>query len=330
MCTSFTYQIKNGSNALARSMDFAFKLDPDIVLIPRGFSWQAQPDRAVRTTTYAFTGLGRHLGEYVFADGVNEQGLCCAVLYFSGYASYQKEPLENKINLAPHEVVFWLLSSCSTVGQVREAVKDLNITASVIDLLGLVPPFHWIVTDRLGDTIVIEPLEDGLSVCDNPVGVMSNSPDFSWHMTNIRNYIGVRPYQLKPVTLGGVTFAPFGQGSGTMGIPGDYTPPSRFLRALFGKETINRAENELDAVTAIFHILSSVDIPKGSVVTDKGIDYTQHSCCMFCDSGAYYFKTYDNSQIIKVDLFAEDLNAPAAKTWPVPKTQQINAVNARP
>lgn len=327
MCTSFTYQMKDGSNALARTMDFSFKLDPDAVLIPRSYAWNAQPDGSAHITNYAFAGLGRNEGEFVFADGVNECGLSCAVLYFPGFATYEQEVTEGKTNLAPHEVVFWMLSSFASVEEVRIAVQDLNIVHTAIELLGIVPPFHWIAIDKTGETIVIEPMKGGIVVHDNLVGVMSNSPDFSWHMTNIRNYIGVSPYQLEPIALGGVTFAPFGQGSGTVGLPGDYTPPSRFLRVLFGKQTIGHAQHEKDAVTAMFHLLFSVDIPRGSVIADNGIDYTQHSCAMFCDTGTYYFKTYDNSQICKIDLFAEDLDANEPKVWSIPKEQQIRDMN---
>lgn len=328
MCTSFTYQTKNGSNALARTMDFSFVLDPEAVMIPRNYSWKSQVDETRRSAKYALAGLGRKEGEYIFADGVNEKGLSCAVLYFAGYATYEKVPKDGAVNLAPHEVVLWMLSSFASVEEVRDAVKSLTIVDSAIDLLGIVPPFHWIVTDAAGATIVIEPMFDGLAIHDNQVGVMANAPDFPWHMTNIRNYIGISPVQLSSLTLAGMKFAPFGQGSGTVGLPGDYTSPSRFLRVLFGKETAVHATSELDSLTTIMHILSSVDVPKGSVIAEGGYDYTQHTCAMFCETRSYYFKTYDNSQICKIDLMHEDLNASEPKVWIFPKSQQVNVINA--
>lgn len=330
MCTSLTYQMGDGSNALGRTMDFAFVLDPDAYMIPRNYAWHSQVDGTAYKTKYAFAGLARKLDEnIVLADGINEHGLGCAVLYFPGYAIYSGKKTAGMTNLAPHEVLYWLLAGCADTEEVKQAVKELNIVNSPVSLLGITPPFHWIVTDKKNRTIVIEPLADGLSVSDNAVGVMSNSPDFNWHMTNVRNYIGLRPYQHKPVQLDSVTFAPLGQASGTVGLPGDYTPPARFLRVLFGKATMKRADNELEAVTAVFHLLDSVSIPKGSVIKDDdGVDYTQHASCMFCDSSTYYFKTYDNSQIVKIDLLAENLDAKEPKVWPIQKTQQIHALNS--
>lgn len=331
MCTSLTYQLENGSNALARTMDFSFVLDPDMYLIPRNYMWSSQVDGTQYKTKYAFTGLARKLEEnIVLADGINERGLACAVLYFPGYAVYADKAQANRMNLAPHEVLFSLLANCKDTEDVKDIVKHLNIVSSPVSLLGIVPPFHWIVTDKKNNTIVIEPLADGISIVDNRVGVMSNSPDFNWHLTNVRSYIGLRPYQNKSVEVDGVTFSPFGQASGTVGLPGDYTPPSRFLRVLFGKTTINRVKTEAEAVTAIFHLLNSVNIPKGSVVKDdSSVDYTQHSSCMFCESCTYYFKTYDNSQISKVALLSEDLDAKEPKMWIIPKEQQINNINVR-
>ena len=117
MCTSFTYQTPEGPNMLARTMDFSFELDPDVVLVPRNYSWRAGPDEKMYKTKYAFTGLGRFQEEYIFADGINDRGLCCAVLYFPGYASYHDTISEGMLNLAPHEVVFWLLSSFASVDE---------------------------------------------------------------------------------------------------------------------------------------------------------------------------------------------------------------------
>ncbi|WP_139653549.1 choloylglycine hydrolase family protein [Raoultibacter phocaeensis] len=326
MCTSFTYKDKTQANALARTMDFAFVLDPDAVLIPRAYRWKAEVDGVERETAYAFAGLARNDKEFVFADGVNEKGLCCAALYFSGFAYYESEAARDAVNLAPHEVVFWLLSAFATTEEAIAGLSGARVVDIPIQLLGLTPPLHWIITDASGRTAVIEPVEDGIQIYDNPLGVMSNAPEFPWHVTNIRNYIGVNPNPTKPLVLDGVSFTQFGQGSGTFGLPGDYTPPSRFLRVLFGKKTALASENEADAMTAIVHLLSTVDIPKGSVATDHGVDYTQHSSIMFCETGRYCFRTYDNSQICMIDLFAHDLDAQEPYVWDIPKEQHVQVV----
>lgn len=327
MCTSFTYQTKDDSNALARTMDFTFILNPDAMLVPRGYAWTAIPNSEAHRTRYAFTGLGRNDKGPLLADGVNEQGLSCAALYFPGFAVYKSDPQTGKVNLAPHEIVFWMLANFASVKEVRAALEDIAIVDTPIGFLGITPPLHWMVTDKAGETIVVEPRSEGLMIYDNPLGVMSNSPDFPWHLTNIRNYIGLNPNQLQPIKLAGIEFSPFGQGAGTFGLPGDYTPPARFLRVLFGKQTIGHTDNEADAVTAMFHLLFSVDIPKGSVLGKDGMDYTQHSCLMFCDSCSYYFKTYDNNQICHIDLMSEDLDAKDLKIWSIPQEQQMMHIN---
>lgn len=326
MCTSFTYQQKEGKNALARTMDFTFVLKPQAILMPRRYSWVSQIDGSSHTGTYAFIGLGERREQCLFADGVNEAGLSCATLYFPGFARYEKTSKKGCTNLAPHELVLWMLSNFGSVAELCEALRHLCIVDAPNTLLNRVLPLHWIVTDKTGDCIVIEPLKEGLSVQKNSVGVMTNSPDFSWHMTNIRNYIGLSYRQQKTRELGGSTFAPFGNGSGSVGLPGDHTPPSRFIRALFGKEAMLKESTEAAALTEIFHLLSSVIVPKGSVRTEDAPDYTQYASAMFCSSSTYYFNTYNNMQLTKIDLFSENLDAEEPKVWAVSQEQQLKVI----
>ncbi|WP_414732683.1 linear amide C-N hydrolase [Acetobacterium carbinolicum] len=327
MCTSLTLMTTNQINTLARTMDFAFLLDPELIFLPRKFSLVSEVDQTVRSVKYAMMGIGRNLGTYLFADGLNEAGLSCASLYFPGYAEYNDSVIPKKTNLAPHEIVGWLLTNFSTLEEVKAAIPQLNIVSTPLKLMNVITPLHWIITDKKGDTLVIEPTKDGIIIYENPLGVMTNSPDFNWHLTNIRNYIGVSPNKTGPIQLNGMTFNPFGGGSGTFGLPGDYTPPSRFLRALFGREAINPIETEEECINAAFHILASVDIPKGSVITDEGIDFTQYTACMVCNTGSYYFKTYDNNQIARACLFNEDFEAAQPRVWGITKKQQYHQLN---
>nr|WP_320024409.1 choloylglycine hydrolase family protein [uncultured Acetobacterium sp.] len=327
MCTSLTLTTTNQINTLARTMDFAFLLDPELIFIPRKFPLVSEVDQMERSVKYAMMGIGRNLGTYIFADGLNETGLACASLYFPGYAEYNDSAIPGKTNLAPHEIVGWLLTNFSTLEEVKSAIPQLNIVSTPLKIMNVITPLHWIITDKTGNTIVIEPMKDGIMIHDNPLGVMTNSPDFNWHLTNIRNYIGVSPNKTGSIQLNGVTFSPFGAGAGSFGLPGDFTPPSRFLRALFGREAINPINNEEECINAAFHILASVDIPKGSVITDDGIDFTQYTACMVCNTGTYYYKTYDNNQIARVCLFNEDFEAKDPKVWDILQKQQYNQLN---
>lgn len=308
-------------------MDFAIELDADFIVIPRNYPLLSTVGGIERPVNYGFMGKGREYDTYVLADGVNEAGLACAALYFPGYASYSEAPRENKTNLAPEEVVGFILGSCSSVQELRDKINEVNIVNQINEVFTIVLPLHWIVSDRSGKTIVIEPMEEGIKIYDNPLGVMTNSPDFNWHLTNVRNYIGVSQNGLAPINLNGVSFSPFGTGAGSFGLPGDYTPPSRFLRAVFGKETINPIEDEDEGIKAAFHILSSVEIPKGNVIADEGVNYTQYTGCMVCQTGNYYFKTYDNNQIIKISLVDQDLDAKEPQVFYISRSQNYGKLD---
>ncbi|POI14810.1 linear amide C-N hydrolase [Bacillus velezensis] len=328
MCTSLTLKTTDGNHLLARTMDFAFQLGTDVVLYPRQYSWKSEADGRMHKTKYAFIGMGRNLGNVLFADGVNEKGLSCATLYFPGFAGYEKAEREGTCHIAPHEFVTWALSNCESLGDIKEKLSMLTIVEKKLMLLDTVLPLHWILSDRTGGCIVIEPTPEGMKVYDNKPGVMTNSPEFPWHVTNLRHYIGIRPQQSESKTLGGMTLTAFGQGSGTIGLPGDYTPPSRFIRAAYLKEHLEPVAHETDGVTAAFHVLSNVNIPKGAVITEENeIDYTQYTSVMCCDTGNYYFHLYDNRQIHKVSLFHEDLDRPEPKVFAAAAEQNIQELN---
>ncbi|MCY8496815.1 choloylglycine hydrolase family protein [Bacillus atrophaeus] len=328
MCTSLTLKTADGNHLLARTMDFAFQLGTDVMLYPRQYSWKSEADGKQHKTQYAFIGMGRNLGNILFADGVNEKGLSCATLYFPGYAEYGEMTQEGSSHIAPHEFVTWVLSSCASLEEVKEKIASLTIVKKKLDLLGIVLPLHWILSDRTGRSLTIEPTADGIQVHDNKPGVMTNSPDFPWHVTNLRHYIGVRPKQLENKVMGGMTLSAFGQGSGTSGLPGDYTPPSRFVRAVFLKEHLEPAASETEGVSSAFHILANMNIPKGAVITDDGeIDYTQYTSVMCNDTGNYYFHHYDNRQIHKVCLFHEDLDCAEPKVFSAKAEESIQELN---
>lgn len=166
-----------------------------------------------------------------------------------------------------------------------------------------IAPLHWIFADQSGQCVVIEKTAAGLQVFDNPLGVLANSPDFSWQMTNLRNYFALSPNQSQEQVWGSLSLSPFGQGAGAIGLPGDYTPPARFVRTAYLKTHIPIPDGEEEAVNTCFHLLDSVTIAKGAVITGRGsADYTQYSTFIDLNSQTYFFKTYDNSQITTVKL----------------------------
>ena len=315
MCTSIFTKTLDDNYILARTMDFSYPLNPDPVYIPRNYAWTSGADDKERTVDYGFIGAGRCLGAtYFVADGVNEHGLSAAELYLPGEVQYQDYTESGKNNLAPHEIILWLLGNCKSVDDVEAGIANINIVDTPVPVLNFTTPLHWIITDTTGRCVVIEPTEKELRIKENPVGVMTNPPLLEWHIENLRNYLDVRPKQYDSATFGEFTANAFSQGTGTSGLPGGYTPPERFVRAAFFKEHIEPAKNEAMGINNAYHILNTVRIPKGVVVkTDGSEDYSLYVGCMCNNSKSYYFTSYDNYQITKLTLDDELL----AKTEPV-------------
>ncbi|MBK2402555.1 MULTISPECIES: linear amide C-N hydrolase [unclassified Erysipelothrix] len=308
MCTNITLKSTQDHFLMARTMDFSFELDPEMILIPRHVPLHfAFLDNEV-TNHFAYFGLAKNIGSYALADGVNEYGLAAAALYFEGFAHYEHDAIVNQ-SLAPHEVVMWALAHCKTVEDVRLMFARHPITHHVIEFLGIVPPLHWVFQDATGASIIVEPTPQGIQIYTNQIGVLTNSPDYPWHLTNIRNYIGLDPGHVEARTLYGQEFKPFGQGSGTFGIPGDLTPPSRFIKALYSKLSAQKPESDHELIITAQHILNGVDIAKGNVITQrKTIDYTQYMSFMIPSSQTYAYRTYDSFNTYSYCLHDYNLN----------------------
>lgn len=215
MCTSFVLETLDGKHLLSRTMDFAFILEANPTINPRNYGWKSSTDGANYINRYAFVGAGRELDKYIFADGLNEEGLSCASLYLPGEAVYAPAPVEGKINLAPQEFLLWLLGTCATIKDVEAKLSVINLVDQPVPLLGITTPLHWIFTDKSGRCVVIEPTETSLRIKENPVGVMTNTPRIEWHIENLRNYTGLQATQLAPVKFGKYMAKPFSQGTGT-------------------------------------------------------------------------------------------------------------------
>lgn len=298
MCTAMTLQIPQGNIYFGRTMDFSYPLAPQMYVAPKGWTWT----NILRThkihNQYTFMGIGQDISPVVFADGVNEAGFGAMALYFPGFAQYDSIEADSSdsLSLAAVELVSFLLGQCSCVEEAAAMVRNLRIVGIRDSLTGTVAPLHWMAADAKGNCLVIEKTAEGLQLMDNPAGVLSNSPDFRWHMTNLRNYMNLSPYQQKETAWGETVLTPFGQGSGTLGLPGDFTPPSRFVRALYGKSHLLPPSSKEEAVSAFFHLMEGVSLPKGSVMTDRETaDYTQYTACISLSEKTYFFRTYNNS-----------------------------------
>jgi choloylglycine hydrolase len=258
-------------------------------------------------------GMGMQ-GNSLIADGVNEQGLAAGLFYHPGYAKYaDPQPGNENRVIAPFQLISFLLTSCATVEDARAALENVVVAPTILKQMGAAPPLHAIVRDASGASIVVEFLNGQTVVYDNPVGVITNDPTFDWHLTNLSNYINLSATNVPPIKIGELELSQLGQGSGLLGLPGDFTPPSRFVRAVALTQAADQPPSASDAINTAFHILDSFDIVPGVVRSSRGeqgpADFTQWTSAADLKNGRYYFKTYANPRIRVVDLNQLDLSA---------------------
>ena len=307
MCTSLTYENSRGDHFLARTMDFAFELGGQPIFMPR--QQEISGDAGTFTTKYGFIGAGRNLSHYIFVDGVNEFGLGAAALYFRGYAKYQQSAPADKLAIAPHDVVAWALGNAQSVADLRELVKHIQILDVPVSLLGLTTPLHFIFSDPTGDTAVLETTNADLHLIDDPVGVMANSPELNWHLQNLSTYGTLQAAERPLQDRLGYQLPTQGPGTGALGLPGDYTSPSRFVRTVFNKHYSEAAADTPSTLTTLQHLLDGVTIPKGvKLMADGTSDYTQYRGYACLDDRAYYREPYDNQELQGIRLTDEMLN----------------------
>jgi choloylglycine hydrolase len=308
LCTAITLQSRRAVNFLGRTMDFSYPIEPKIYVIPKNYVWHNILNMNQYSDRYSFIGIGQESEEMLgFFDGVNERGFAAAALYFPDYAVYAlKAGSEKKEPIAALDFLHFLLGKCGSIDELGEIARQVALFGIPDPVTKTVAPLHWIASDRSGKSAVIEPIQQGLKLFQNPVGVLANSPGFEWHMTNLRNYTGVSPMQNSEVYWGNVQLRPFGQSAGTFPLPGGYTSPERFIRTAYQKTHIEMPADDTEAVAACFHIMENVSIPKGVVITDKGpCDYTKYTAFMNTETCGYFFKTYDNSEIATASLWGD-------------------------
>lgn len=304
MCTAITLQSIEGMNIFGRTMDFSHPIMPGIFVIPKGYRWNSLTTSNRYVNEYSFLALGQQMdGMLSFFDGVNEKGVAAAVLYFAGYADYTL-PKEGKKSITSLDVLHFILGNCQSVDEIITYFQTMVIVGFEDPVTQTVAPLHWIATDQSGKTIVMEQSSDGLHIYDNPIGVMTNSPTFPWHMTNLKNYIHLSTTQKTESTWGDVSLTPFGQGAGSFGLPGGFTSPERFVRAAFLRSHVPQPKNKDEAISTAFHIAASVFIPKGIVTTASGVDdYTKYTAFINTKTLEYYIRTYENSYMRRISLW---------------------------
>ncbi len=332
-CTGICLNAVDGSVIYGRTGEFGVPLDIRLILIPKGITMDGGPVKdaqaKVWTSKYRVVGVNTY-GTSSVLDGLNEAGLHVGGFYFPDYAQYSDVTKADDGNVvAPINFVNYLLTQFSTIQEIRQTLQKIKISGAKMKAWGdIVPPFHWIATDRSGASIVIEPVGGKLLVYDNPLGVITNSPTFDWHITNLRNFIYLNPLNVPPRKIDKITFKQLGQGSGLAGMPGDFTPPSRFVRAVVYSQSAFPMKTANDAVYETFHILNQFDIPKGAVVEEnkdkREAEITQATIVADLKNLKYYVHNYYSRRIKMIDLQHADLSADKIIQIDLPKEETID------
>lgn len=324
MCTAATY--KAADHYFGRNLDYEYSYQETVTVTPRNFVFSFRHAEKM-TTHYAMIGMAFVTDEYpLYYDATNEKGLSMAGLNFVGNCAYH--PMEEeKDNIASFEFVPWILGQCATVEEAKELLKRINLVDE--SFRADLPPsqLHWLIADREG-AITVECMADGLHVHENPVGILTNNPPFDYQMTYLSNFMGLSNEQMTNELMPQVEVKPYSRGMGGLGLPGDLSSSSRFVKAAFTKLLSKSGDSESEAVSQFFHILNSVAQQRGCVHMGKGqYEITIYTSCCNTDRGIYYYTTYENSQISGVDMHREDLNGSRLVNYPLVKGQQIRMQN---
>ena len=324
MCTCIDFRSKDFY--FGRNLDLEYNFGEKVVITPRDYLFELKNGSKLKTK-YAIMGMATVVNSYpLYADAVNENGLCMAGLYFPGNAVYNKE-IEQNINIASFELIPWVLGNFSNITELKKELNNLNIIDAKFNENLPATQLHWMISDE-DESIVLEQVEDGLKIYDNPFGVLTNNPPFDYHKINISNYMNLSCKYPENRFTDKIDLDVFGQGISMIGLPGDVTPPARFVRAAFNKSNSVECSNENEAISQFFHILDSVATIKGTVLTKENkLDMTTYSSCINASKGIYYFKTYYDSQINAVKFNEKNINSKELEIHELPITQNVKYLN---
>ena len=319
MCTAATYKTKDFY--FGRTLDYEFSYGDEIVLTPRAFPLDFR-HTARRDTHYAILGMAHVADGYpLYYDAMNEKGLCAAGLNFVGNAVYTAV-LPGRENIAQFELIPWLLGSAASVAEARTLLAGATITYTPFS--DKFPPaqLHWLIADR-NEAITVESTATGLHIYDNPAGVLTNNPPFDMQMFRLNDYMQLSSKQPENRFSDALALRTYSRGMGALGLPGDLSSASRFVRAAFVRAHAVSGEDENASVSQFFHILGAVEQPRGCCEVAVGkYEITIYTSCCNADRGIYYYTTYDNSRISAVDMHAENLDAKTlARFAPVTESQ---------
>ena len=305
MCTAATYKTKDFY--FGRTLDYEISYGDKVVITPRNYKFELRNGEKI-TSHYAIIGMACVMRDYpLYYDAVNEKGLAIAGLNFVGNAHYNKSEI-GKNNIAQFELIPYILGKCATVKEAKNALKSINLTDVPFSENLPLAQLHWLIADK-DECITLESVKEGLRVYDNPVGVLANNPPFDYQMFNLNNYMHLAVENRENTFSENLTLNQYSRGMGALGLPGDLSSASRFVRVAFIKMNSVSGSSESESVSQFFHILGSVDQQRGCCkLGEDKYEITLYTSCCNTDKGIYYYNTYNNHQINAVDMHKEDLN----------------------
>ncbi len=327
MCTAITYETKD--HYFGRNLDLQFSYDETVTITPRNYVFNFRKMGAL-VNHYAIIGMAYVADDYpLYYDATNEKGLSIAGLNFPENADY-KPNTEGKDNVTPFELIPWILGQCATVTEAEVLLNRINLlNENFSDNLPL-SPLHWIIADK-ERALTLESVKDGIKIYPNPVGVLTNNPTFEHQIFNLNNYMHLSSEQPQNTFSGSthpLELDLYSNGMGGLGLPGDTSSMSRFVKATFVKLNSVSGDSETESVNQFFHILKSVEMQNGIVAMDKGLyEKTIYSSCCNIDKGIYYYTTYENSQVSAVAMHKENLDGDKLVSYPLDKTLAIQYQN---
>lgn len=346
-CTAFQIRARSGELFYCRSMEYGFPLDSNLLIVPRNTEFNSVcPGEMAKkwVNIHGYIGMNQSIDRTSISDGMNERGLVVGCLYMPGFTKYQniEQGAKNKA-LAPWELAGFILGTCSNVKEVKDALTQIiTINQPVPGYCNFFLPLHFYICDRSGSVLVVEYINGECKQYDNPLGVLTNSPSLDWHLNNLSNYVNLSPINVLEMKLGNMKIQGLGQGTGLLGLPGDFTPPSRFVRAALFSQIAVKPKTNQETVNLGFHLLNNFDITEGLIQnrshtslknkdgTDiPNIETTQWIVVHDRTQLKTYFRTYEGLSIQMVDLKKLDFVAPGFRQIAINKSFTVDDITGK-
>lgn len=323
MCTAISFSTED--HYFGRNLDLEYSYQETVTVTPRNYPFMFRNGEK-QGNHYAMIGMAYVVDDYpLYYDAINEKGLGMAGLSFEGNAHYYAE-VAGKENVTPFEFIPYILGRCTTVDEAEEKLSEVNIVDEAYSKDLPLSQLHWMISDKTR-SIVVETLSNGMRIYENPTGVLTNNPPFRQHLFGLNNYMSLSKEMPVNTFAENIPLKVYSKGMGALGLPGDLSSMSRFVRAVFAKENSICGNGEMESVSQFFHILSAVEQQRGLVQVDDKYEITIYSSCCNTDKGIYYYKTYDNSQITAVDMHKGNLDSQRLLSYPLLSGQQIRWQN---